>query len=372
MANSNETPQEEKKMPMDDQKPTTSEPKQKPAKNYLAILSLIIAIAAVATTIYTLQLNQQLHERFNDQKNQMTARLNDLSKQQSSIENSINSTGQNLKDTEKEIQDQLKGLHQQFKLTMEQQAYESQDWMLMKARYYLELAQINAHWSDNNKTTLALLQQADMILANISTQNVFDIRQAIAKEILLVKASSQLDIAGLLSQLDAMGQTINNLPMLSLPSAKATSTETQASPKTNAKAWKERLQDSVNMLEKLVVIRHHDENIKPLLSPIYIAVVRENIRLNLQEAQWAILKRNNDIFQLAIKDAVNNIKRNFDSQSSETQALLSQLNELKELNLNQPRPDLAIALPLLNQLIEQKQTSPEDKKSSRSKGEQRS
>lgn len=369
MANSKDKQEEKKEALEANQKTLASKSREKPARNYLAILSLIVAVIAIATALYTIQLNQQLHQNFNEQKNQMVLRLDELGQQQNTIESSVSSTGQNLKDTEKEIQDRLKGLHKQFQLTIQQREYDNQDWMLLKARYYLELAQINAHWSDSNNTTIALLKQADMILANISTQDVFKIRQAIAKEIALLNASSQLDTAGLLSQLDAMNQTISKLPLATLPASKAS---TAAIKKTNTKAWKERLQDSVSVLEKLVVIRHHDEDIKPLLSPVYVAVVRENIRLNLQQAQWAVLKRNNEIYQMAINEAIMNVQRNFDPNASASKDVLIQLTHLKTLNLHQPRPKLALSLPLLNQLIDQKQTSPEKGKQPARKGERSS
>jgi len=338
----------------------TSKSMEKPNKAYLPIISLLVAGLAVATVIYTFYLNQQLHENFKQ-----------LQQQQSTLESNLDNAGLTLKETEKELQEKLDDLQQQLKLSMEQRTYDNQDWMLLKARYYLELAQINAHWSDNTATTLALLKQADTILSKITAKNVLKIRQAIASEMSALKAVPQPDLAGLLSRLDAASQTIDDLPVtLSITKKEKNSLSAENKTKDSvSSALSERLQDSVNMLEKLVVIRRHDEDIKPLLSPLYTAVIRENIRMNLQEAQWAILKKNDAVYQIALNQAIENVKRNFDTKADVTTALLKQLNQLKEKNIKPQQPQLNQSLPLLNQLIQKKEPSTETGQATDSQGE---
>ena len=61
--------------------------------------------------------------------------------------------------------------------------------------------------------TMATLQQADVLLASIHDQRLFNIRQEIAKELVEIQATPTPDIAGLLSQLDAAIELIPNLPL---------------------------------------------------------------------------------------------------------------------------------------------------------------
>ncbi|QBR85041.1 hypothetical protein E3983_12165 [Legionella israelensis] len=364
MANSNEPQQ--KKNETDHQ--SGKKPKQKASASpirkdpihLLSLLSLLIAIVAIATAIYVLQVNKQLHQDFDQQKNTMDTRLSKLRTQQSSIQDHLKATGKSLKQAKEEIKERLDNVNQQFKLTMEQQLYENQDWMLLKARYYIELAQINAHWSDNVSTTVALLKQADMILSHINTSEVFNIRQAIAREIAQLKSKPKIDVAGLLSQLDAAQQTVRKLPLALTEKKLTEATNHQNASNETPRTWRKRLQDSVSLLEKLVVIRRHDEDIKPLLSPLYVAVIKETIQLNLQEVQWAVLNNNHQVYQIALNQAIENIKRHFDTSATITSHLIQQLNQLKNINLNQKTININESLPLLNNFIEHKKDTKVD------------
>ena len=102
----------------------------------------------------------------------------------------------------------------------------------------------------------------------------------------------------------------------------------------------------------MVIIRHRDEDINPLPSPAYEAMLREEIRLNLQEAQWAVLQNNEALYQFLLTQAIKQINRSF--APDETQALLKQLQTLQQIHLIQPKPILEQSLPLLNQFIETK------------------
>lgn len=359
MADSNDSQQKKKEtsgQPLKKIRQTPPAPADKKPINFIALLSLFLAIVAIATIIYVLQANRQLQQDFDRQKNAMDSHLSALKTQQSMIKDNLESTDKHLEQTAKEIRERMEGLNQQFKLTMEQRLYENQDWMLLKARYYLELAQINAHWSDSKQTTIALLKQADTILSHLKNQAIFNIRQAVAREIAQLREKPEIDIAGLLSQLDAARQTTRKLP-LAVTEAKFTASAHQPNKadEANSRAWRQRLQDSVSLLEKLVVVRRHDEDIKPLLSPLYAAVIRETIQLSLQEAQWAILNHNPQVYQITLDQAIDNIKRNFDVSASITTHLLQQLNQLKSIQLERKKPDIIQSLPLLNELIRHKQ-----------------
>ena len=240
--------------------------------------------------------------------------------------------------------------------SLQQGSYQSKDWLLLKVRYYLELAQINAQWSDNWQTTSALLQQADTQLATIHDQRLFNVRKTIASEIAELKAMPKPDTAGLLSQLDA---AFSSITQLTLKPAVTKEDENNPSDTANKSpsSWQEHMKESVSLLEKLVVVRRHNEDIVPLPSPVYESMLREGIRLNLQEAQWAVLQNNEAVYQLSLTQAIKNIKRSFELTATNTSSLLKQLQALQQTHLVQQKPLLEQSLPLLNQVIESKNSA---------------
>lgn len=325
-------------------------------KSFMAVGAAIIALGALATSIYTLSLNQQLQNQLTDKDHQLTTQLEKLDQKQENSQNQIDkkiaAKTNTIEKTRLALEAKFDALNKQLQNAMNQRLYQTQNWQLLKARYYLELAQINAHWSKSFGATIAMLQQADQLLQQVNDPKIFDIRQAIVKDIAQLQALPKIDIAGLLSQLDAAQNSLNNLTILGESKAEIISPEATQG---NLSVWRLRLQDSMNLLSKLVVIRRNDEDIKPLLSPAFEAILKENIHLNLQEAQWAVLNRNPQVYQLVLTQALTTLKKNFNVGAPNTGALIKTLTKLQQVQLTQVKPEIGAALPLLNQLINTKE-----------------
>ena len=96
-----------------------------------------------------------------------------------------------------------------------------------------------------------------------------------------------------------------------------------------------------NFLKNLVVIHYNPDKLEPKPTLAYEAMLRATVRLNLQEAQWAILERNDAVYHLALTQAIHNLERTFSSDATRTQALLGQLQQLneKKLRINLVMPE---------------------------------
>lgn len=318
----------------------------------LSFAALGAAALSLVLAWYALSESRELNEK----KQHLEAALESISHEQQSHEQKLTELQEQIKTTQSRLQARMTELNKHIDTAMAQRLYQKQDWVLLKARYYLELAQINAHWTDNQETTTALLQQADDLLKTLSYQRLYEVRQAIAKEIAEVKASPTLDIAGLMSQLDAAQSIVSKLPIKQSISSPSGNT-LLAAQKSTPSAWRERLKESLNLLEKLVVVRHQTDDIKPILSPLHQALLRESIRMNLQEAQWALLQNNAQVYQQSLAQALKDINRTFEKKAAATQSLVRELHALKQTALNPVRPVLGQSLPLLNQLIEDNGTA---------------
>jgi len=320
------------------------------SKLALTLLTLIV-IASIAYALYTNQ--QQLANQIKNLSTEVVT----VKQQQTDTKALFDSNFDKLGSTQTKLNDRLDGVSKNLSQALQEHLYQNNDWLLLKARYYLELAEINAHWSDNTQTTSALLQQADDLLANLHEPELYIVRQAIAKEMTQLQAIPTIDIVGLLAKLDAAQQLLTDLPI------KNPFTLTEASPSVTASnkipsAWRERVQNSIQLLKKLVLIRHHDETIEPLLAPEYESLLRETCFLNLQEAQWAVIQRNPDVYKLSLTQAINTIKRTFSLQAKNTQTLLQQLNDLQQTQLDLQKPTMGESLLLLNQVIASKKSNP--------------
>jgi len=323
----------------------------------------LIAIAALIIAGYTYYANYHLNQSVTEENQQLSGVLHQLQQQQSGFEQHINTKANEQQKAHHAVEQKIANVTKQMQILSNKKGNQNQDWLLLKARYYLELAQINAHWSSeaNALSTIELLQQADTILGQINTPELFKIRQTIAKEIMSLKTADTIDVPGLLSQLDALQNSISQLNAQTTSNFNVSSNTKEEKAPSNKTSWSTYLHDSLNKLSKLVVIRRNDEEIKPLLSPVYESVLKESIRLNIQEAQWAIIHTNPVAYQLALSQAIATLKKGFNEHLSNTTTLINQLTKLQKVQLNQQKPEIGQALPLLNRLIEQKQiTKPEE------------
>lgn len=364
MANSNEEAKEtteiKPEVQVDSAAPkTTNPPPTVKPKSLMTAGTVIIALGALATSIYTLSLNQQLQNQLTAKNNQLTAQLEKLDqkqeKTQDQIDNKIAAKTNTIEETRLALEAKFDALNKQLQNAMNQRLYQTQNWQLLKARYYLELAQINAHWSKSFGATIAMLQQADQLLQQVNDPKIFAIRQAIAKDIAQLQALPKIDVAGLLSQLDAAQNSLNNLNVPSILGERKPEITSPDAMQSNISVWRLRLQDSMSLLSKLVVIRRNDEDIKPLISPAFEAILKENIHLNLQEAQWAVLAHNPQVYKLVLTQALTTLKKNFNEGSQNTVALIKALTKLQQVQLTQAKPEIGAALPLLNELINAKE-----------------
>ncbi len=311
----------------------------------LTLLTLMI-IAGLASALYT---NLKLCQKVDA----LAAETYALKQQQQQTKTLLDTTHDSLLSAQATLNDKLAGLSKRLSSAMQEHLYQNNDWLLQKTRYYLEMAETNAHWSDNTQTTIALFQQADALLVNLHEPQWLAIRQAIATDIAQLQTIPTLDIAGMLARLDAAQHVLTTCPSKN-PLAL---TKTKTLPDTTIKppaTWREHLQVSLDLLKKLVIIHHHNEAIQPLLTPEYETIMRENIRLNLQETQWAVLQKNQAVYDLSLTQAIDNIRMVFDQNAPCTQLLIEQLHALQSTQLKSEAPSSGQSLLLLNQFIESK------------------
>ncbi|MCC2667254.1 MAG: hemX, partial [Gammaproteobacteria bacterium] len=180
---------------------------------------------------------------------------------------------------------------------------------------------------------------------------IFAVRQLIAKEMIQLKALPTVDKVGILSQLDAAQSSVDSLRIQTKSNIE--SDEKPSPANASGSNWRNQVDRSINLLEKLIVVRRNDENIEPLVSPLLESALRENIRLNFQEAQWAVINNNSVVYLFALTQAEKNLKRTFNTQN--TTVLLKQVNELQQIKLGVEKPKEQLALPALNQVIDNKE-----------------
>lgn len=328
--------------------------KQADQKNHQSslpiIACLVLSLTAIIATTFSFFYAQKRDQSLNQELTMTNQSISTLVDKQQTTAADIDADKQAMK---KEIGGLSAQIEQNKSYLKEMRLNSGQskpNWTLKKAQFYLQLAQINAHWSQPSQTTIDLLEQADSLLVNQHQPEVYDIRQAIRKEVTDLQNQTDVDIVGLLSQISSIQTQLRSLTYQDQPLLKKSQKQTN-NKESETRQWKQYWANSVNALEKLVVIRHHQQPIKPILSDQQFSLVKEGLYVDLQQAKWAVINHNQAVYELALKQAVHEIQYHFNDQSANVNKIVSNLQTLKAAKIQQKSLVPKTGLNLMNELL---------------------
>lgn len=301
------------------------------------VLPLLFSIAFIGLFFYTKQI-------VNKQNVELNKKISALSKQQiqadAVMQNAIKLIAiERLK---------IKSTNKKINLALKDSPYKTNDWLMQKARYYLELAKINNTWTNDFQTTLNLFSEADDTLQSIKSDEVIEVRKLIAEEKLRVATANKLDITKILVELHAIATTVQNLKI----KKSSLSSEPVAAIKANTdSSWQNHLKASLAKLNELIIIRRTDESPMYSFAPKYLAAIYANLDLNIQQIQWAIISRNQKLFNISCQQVIASIKNTFNLEDPHTRVVIEKLENIQSTDLTLTKVNIGGGLAALEKLI---------------------
>lgn len=320
-------------------------------------LALLLALLALGASgyLYWLSLQQGSSVAQNNQK--LEAQVSSsITAARSSLDQTVADMNQKLgqlqaqsnqdKSNIDELQTRLTKSIQQ--VTAQQQTTRK-DWLLAEVEYLLRLANQRVLMEQTKEGALALLKSADKILKETDDVSIYEVRKALAEDIAALEAVPGVDTEGVFLKLAALNGQVKNLRLIPISKQhKLPELIEEVTPETVSESWSAGLEQSwgkaVDKLGKLVVIRHRDEPIEPLLSPEQTYYLQQNLHLMLEQAQLSLLQRKQTSYDASLSKAHNWISTYFEQQDSTTQSLLDSINELKSVQVNAEMPDISGSL----------------------------
>ena len=232
-----------------------------------------------------------------------------------------------------------------------EQETDPREWLHAEAAYLLRLASQRLQLERDVEGAAALLRTADARLNEADNPALLSIRRAIASELAILDGVPQVDRTGLYLALDAQQQRLAQLPLSrELEEIPARSGIEEAP----TGRWQEQLSRFGQELKDLVVIRHHDEALEGLIAPEQESYLRQSVRLLLEQAQLALLKEEQGLYEASLDKTLGLIDSYYDTESSEVQAVIERLQELKGANIQPELPDISGSQQALAEFIERR------------------
>ena len=215
------------------------------------------------------------------------------------------------------------------------------EWKLAEVEYLLTVANHRLLLQDDAKGAQRLLALSDGVLADLDDPRFHEVRALLAEEQLSLKTFDYADTQGVFLRLEAVKDSLDRLP-LRLPEY-AAEDDAEESPGDSRDATL--LDAFADRLGGLVRFRRHDgEAIRPLLAPEQAEYLEQHLRLALERAQLAVLRRDQEIFEISLRAARAWLHRFVDPGRTAVAQALRELDELQRIDLDVAPPDISRSL----------------------------
>ena len=211
------------------------------------------------------------------------------------------------------------------------------EWKLAEVEYLLRIANHRVLMERDTDAALRLLSAADGILADLDDFALHEVRAQLADEILALRGVRGNDVQGIYLRLEAVKGGLRELP-LALPEYFAAADAPAA--EEPASFW----QQLGAELSKYLKVRRFDGATKPLLAPEERVYLELNLRLMLERAQLAALRRQQLVYEQSLGSAQQWLHEFLDPEHPMVQELIAELESLLEVQLEQALPDVSGSL----------------------------
>lgn len=350
-------------------KPSAKQPSKKGQPASQAKTATRIAVAAIvlslATTAGLYWHGHQFREHTNTQlhllNTSLDAKEQKLLATQNNSQSSIEQLQQNLSDL-RQVNEALNAkldATEQHRQAIEQQLAllnikDANHWRLNEANYLLQLA---AHklWLENDvATAIALLLEADSSISHAQDPHLLPLRRAINSDITMLKALPLTDREGIAFRLEGILQQTEQLKLAAIDLPQASELQNNVLSGDSADWQSNLLKSWRKFSENFITVRRRDGQVEALVEPQHAWYLKENLKLQIQQAEQALFRSQGELFKAKLKRAESWISSYF-TQNAQAQTLVEDLQELQQLGIVDRFPDQLSSLNAAEKAIKQRQ-----------------
>ncbi len=226
-------------------------------------------------------------------------------------------------------------------------ASDRNSWLLAEAGHLLRLANQRLVMAGDPVAAQALLSSADAVLREMDDASLHTVRAAVAADIASLRAVPRVDVEGIYLRLSALLEQADTLVIFQLP-------EQPARPVPEAaKDWQGRLQQgyaaALAKLSDYLIIRRRDVPMQALMDPQWEGLVRQNLRMLLEQAQVAALSGNQILYTASLDRAQQWLAQFRESDEATARAMATEISRLVDLSVNVAQPDISRSLQALDE-----------------------
>ncbi|WP_416638544.1 uroporphyrinogen-III C-methyltransferase [Pseudomonas sp. OHS18] len=232
-----------------------------------------------------------------------------------------------------------------------------QEWRLAEAEHLLRLASLRLSALQDINSATALVQAADEILRDQDDPAAFAAREQLAKSLEALRATDNPDRTGLFLQLGALREQAAQLNSLNPKFVADGGVLGELAAESEPGTWWGQTLHKLSQYFRLDF--NADQNVRPLLAGQSLSQVRLALSLALEQAQWAALHGQTQVYRQALQQAAEVLDANFNRDNPDSRALRTRVGELVDQPIEVKAPELSESLNAVQAYIEHKQSARE-------------
>ena len=225
-------------------------------------------------------------------------------------------------------------------------------WRLAEVSYLVRIAEHALAMQQQPGQALMALQEADELLESLDLPGVFALRAALAGDIGSLRNFKGIDQVGIFLEIASLVGQVESLELAArgFSSGRSSNQIVETDRPGLLGSLLALLSQFGQKVFSLVDFRRGDIEIKPLPTPEQTRVLRQNILLQLQTAQLALLRGEQRVFQSSIEQAQAWVENYFNLNLSNTRQLVEQLRLIHDIPISAPLPKLTETMLALDEL----------------------
>lgn len=309
-------------------------------------LSLFVIVAVLAGFNYYLWLdlaNLKEHVTQVTPEKRVNQHLNTSTEQRSEDKATIDSL-QVVTQRVTTLAQQQQQLQATVEVLMQKPRYRA-DWLLAEIMYLLNIANHRLVLVADLEGALMALQLAEAHLQKLNYPPLLQVRKQLTDDILKLRQIKRPDIGGLAIKLSSYIAQVDHLPLLQGQYQTLAEPDAQTQPTKDSEntIWQE--------VRQLVTIRYNPNVEAGLLTAEQRALVRQNLRLQLESARFSLLRYDQENLVATITHIRHWLNRYYDQQDQKIKQLQTFLTQLQTMELNPTLPDIAVTLHRLQHFL---------------------
>ncbi len=245
-----------------------------------------------------------------------------------------------LSEQEGAVRQTLENLHAEVGRT-------GQQWRAAEAAYLVEVARQRLRLERDAETALTALQSAAERLRETGDPRWLPVRERLSADMQALEAVPQPDRSALGKTLTRMLTGIDRLPLRTPGFKPATKPPPDDEAVQSQRQLDSLLRDGLSGLKSLVRINPPQRAPALPQGPEDSYAVRQNLRLQLDSARFALLRGDRDLYDSSLDTARSWINAFFKAEAPETRLYLDDIAELRAAAIHPRFPDLGPTLELL-------------------------